>query len=373
MKSRSILLIAFAGVVCAGIIISCSKSNNNSTDNNTSTNKAILTNIGNTIIIPSFQNLSTAVNAMDAAIVAFNASPTTITLTAAQSSFKDAYLAWEACSEFSFGPASDQSLVTSNVNVFPTTVSTIQSNINSGVYIIDAIGNLNAQGFPALDYLLFSPDNTTVLARFTTDSKAANAKQYLAAVSGGIKSKATAVLNAWLSTGSNYISQFINATGVDAGSSLSLLVNGLVYDYDVILKNYKIGIPFGKYGPTTLPQDPTKVEAYYSGISVQLLIAQVQAIQNIYLGASGQGLDDKVASTNIQKNGSPLNDVIKAEFTTLLTKLQALPASLSGAIQNNSSTVNDAYTEVQKLVVLLKVDMSSALGVKISFQDDDGD
>ena len=115
---------------------------------------------------------------------------------------------------------------------------------------------------------------------------------------------------------------------MDAGSSLSLMANAYVEDFDVNLQNYKVGIPIGLYGPSVLPISPTKVEAYYSGFSDQLLIKQVQAFQTIYLG----GLDDKVAATSAVNNGQPLNDVIKAELTVLLTKIQALPDPLSTGI-----------------------------------------
>ena len=58
---------------------------------------------------------------------------------------------------------------------------------------------------------------------------------------------------------------------MDAGSSLSLLANAYIQDFDVNLQNYKVGIPIGLYGSTVLPISPTKVEAYYSDFSVQLL------------------------------------------------------------------------------------------------------
>lgn len=373
MKQQRLLFFAALSVVCISVFLACSKSNSDAGGGNPATSDPALANIGNNIIIPSYQNLGTAVTAFDAAVTTFNAGPTAGGLTDLQSKFSAAYKAWEACSEFEFGPGSDQTLMTTAINVFPTDTVMIKSNISSGSYTIDGISNLKAQGFPAIDFLLFSPDNNTALARFTTDGKAANAKQYLAAVTSSIKTKANAVLNAWLGTGGNYINKFITTTGVNSGSSLSLLVNALVHDYDVVLKNYKIGIPFGKYGPNTIPQDPTKVEAYYSAQSLQLLVLNVQAIQNIYTGGTGQGLDDKVAATPAQSNGQPLNTVITVQLATVIAKLQAIPGSLPGAIQSNSTTVADAYTEVQKLVVLLKVDMCSALGVKIAFQDDDGD
>lgn len=361
---------AVVGAFCAAMVLfSCSKSGSSDDSSSGNTTDSVLVNLGTNVILPSLTKLASTTATLDTIVKAFNGAPGAFTLIPVQIAFKDAYAAWESCSEFQFGPMLDLSLTTHFTNSFPADTSVIKSNIAGASYTLDGLSNFAAQGFPALDYMLFANDNSAALARFTTDPNAAGARQYLAALTTALKTKASAVLNAWSASGSNYLDRFSKATGVDAGSSLSLLLNAFVQDFDVTLQNYKIGIPIGKYGPNTLPIAPEKVEGYYSGISVALLVAQVKAIQNIYLG----GLDDKVAATTATNNGMPLNDAIKNQINTLLAKLQALPDPLSTDIKNNITAVNDTYTEVRKLTVLFKADMSSALGVKISFQDDDGD
>ena len=372
MKSKNIFLKTAAGILCMALVFfSCSKSSDKPTNPGppSGTPDASLTNLETNIILPAYQQLTTTTAALDAAVTAFNSNPSSGTLTDVQTAYKAAYTSWAATSEFEFGPATDLFLTTHFINSFPTDTVTIRNNVNGAAYAIDGLGNYAAQGFPALDYLLFANVSVTTLARFTTDANAAGAKQYLAALSASLKTKAAAVSNDWSASGGNYLKTFINATGVDAGSSLSLMVNALVQDFDVNLQNYKIGIPIGLYGPSVLPISPTKVEGYYGGFSDQLLIKQVQTIQNIYLG----GLDDKVAATTTVNNGQPLNDVIKAEMTVLLAKIKALPDPLSTGIINNSPAISEAYTEIRKTTVLLKVDLPSALGIKISFQDNDGD
>ncbi|UAY51512.1 imelysin family protein [Ferruginibacter albus] len=370
MKSRFLLVAGIVGICSTIIFFSCSKSDTGNNGNGGSTDTdSTLVKIGNNVIVPAYQQLNETVTNLDNAVTTFNTNPTAPNLAALRTNFLAAYNAWETCSEFQFGPATSQLFVTNTANLFPTNSTLIDNNINSGSYTIGAIGNLNAEGFPAIDYLLYNGDDATVLAKFTTDVHAAAAKQYLAAITNSLQTKATALYNAWTVSGGNYIHQFTTATGVNAGSSLSLLANAIVQEYDVVLKNYKIGIPIGKYGTSTLPIDPTSVEAYYSGQSIPLMITQIQSIQSLYLA----GIDQKVIASGAVKNGSPLNDVIKDEITTIITKLQAINGPLSSAIQNNITPVNDAYTEITKLVVLLKVDMSSALGVRISFSDDDGD
>lgn len=373
MKHK-ILLAAFVGVIgLTTLIVSCGKSGGKSESGNTT--DSVLINLGTNVILPSYQQVSASTADMDAAVTAFVAAPSSPTLTSLQTAFKTSYKSWGAVSEFEFGPAADLSLTTHFVNSFPADTGIITGNINGAAYVIDGLGNYAAQGFPALDFLLFANGNAYVLSRFTTGSHATGAKQYLSALSASLKTKTAAVATAWSPSGGNYLATFNKKTGVDAGSSLSLLVNAYVKDFDVTLQNFKIGIPIGLYGPNVLPKSPAKVEAYYSGYSVQLLIAQMQAIQNIYLGSAGTGLglDDKVAATGAQRSGVPLNDAIKNQITTLTAKIQALPEPLSTGVQNGATSINDAYTEVRKMTVLLKVDMCSALGIRISFQDDDGD
>jgi len=374
MKQKKTLTAFLSAAAVIVVLISCSKSNSGSSPTPpAATGDSALVNIGTNIIIPSFQAFSSAMTALDASVTAFTTTPDATTLSAAQTAFKTAYLAWETCSAYGFGPAADQSLITATINIFPTDSVLIKSNISSGSYTIDGIANLKAQGFPGIDFLLFGADNTTTLNRYTTDAAAANAKKYLSAITASIKTKTAAAAAAWASSGGNYIKQFTAATGVSSGSSLSLLMNAFVQDYDVVMKSYKLGIPIGKYGTTVLPLAPSKTEGYFSGMSVQLMIQQVKALQNTYLGGAGYGFDDKVIAAKATKNGVSLNDVINAEFATLIAKLMALPDPLSAQITNNLTTVNDVYTEATKLVVLLKVDLSSALAIKISFQDDDGD
>jgi hypothetical protein len=46
---------------------------------------------------------------------------------------------------------------------------------------------------------------------------------------------------------------------------------------------------------------------------------------------------------------------------------------LANAVVNNSSPVNTAYLKIVQALVLLKTDMPSALGILITYQDNDGD
>jgi predicted lipoprotein len=369
---KKIIGLAVIAISTFILVQSCSKSNTAPDDNGgTGTGfdrKAMLTNISTNIIIPAYTTYQANVVSLDAAVTTFNTTPNATNLTALQAAFVVAYKQWQSTSIYDFGPATDVNLRV-NTNTYPAAIDQITANITSGTYNSGLLANLAAKGFPALDYLLFGTgvDNAAILAQYTTDAKAGNRKTYLATLSTELKTNATTVLNAW---NGSYKTAFLAATGTDAGSSTGQLVNQLIYDYETI-KNYEIGVPAGSQSMGTI--FPAKVQAYYSKISLQLTNLHLQAIQNLYLGASGSGLDDYLAYSNAKYNGGSLNDAIKAQFTTSFTKLSTLSDPLSANITNNQTAVMAAFTELQKLTVMLKTDMTSSLGIAITFGDNDGD
>ncbi len=368
---RKIICLALIAATTFALVQSCKKSDsgNSGTGNGSSYDrKGMLTNISTNIIIPGYTAYQASTVSLDAAVTTFNATPNSANLSALQDAFKAAYKQWQAVSVFEIGPA-EQLQLREATNTYPADVNQINSNIASKTYNPGLLANLSAKGLPAIDYLLFGTgaDNTAILAQYTTGPNAAYSKTYLAALSAELKANATTVLTAWTSS---YKTTFINADGTDVGSSTGQLTNQLVFDYET-LKNYEIGIPAGIQSMgTTFPQ---KVQAYYSKMSVQLVLLHLQAIKNIYMGASGLGFDDYLVNVKAKYNGGSLNDAITAQFATSATKLQALTDPLSANIQTNNTAVVAAYTELQKLTILLKTDMTSSLGILITYGDNDGD
>jgi len=325
--------------------------------------KAFFENLADKIIIPAYQTFKNQADNLDKSIQNFTQNPTENSLLEAQKNLKTTYLAWQACSVFEIGEAENQ-LLRSNLNTFPTNTTQIKSNIASGNYNLATAANLSAKGLPALDYLLHGIGTPAQSLVFFQNN---NAKKYLLDLSAEIKTKSELVLAAWLG---NYRATFINATGTDVGSSLGVLVNQINLDYEVI-KNPKIGIPLGI---KTLGEPLVdKTEAFYGGYSVELALRNLEAIQNLYLGGSGLGLDDYLDAYQAKYNDISLNEAIKKQFEAAKTALKAVPDPLSESIKKNPTSVNKAYLELQKQVVLLKTDMPSVLGVLITYQDSDGD
>ena len=363
------------GLALIFTIVSCKNDNKIDTDKPPFDREVMLENIGNNIIIPNYNVLLTNLQSLKQSTDLFTAAPDAARLDECRSAFLSSYKAWQHCSAIEIGPA-EQKLLRANVNTFPTDTTKINHNIQSGKYNLLAASNLTAKGFPAIDFLLFHPSSTAgIISQFTNAENAVKRKQYLNTLVSELVGLVTAVNNQWKATGGNYIKTFTTSLGNDAGSSIGVLVNQLNYDYE-ILKTNKLAIPFGKKSLGT--PYPEKVEGYYCGKSMDLIKEHLKAIECLYLGKNSEGqdktgLDDYLIHLNAKHNDKSLDNAIKEQFGSIKNAAAVVPDPLPSAILNNASEVNSAYIEVQKGVVLLKADMPSALGVLITYQDNDGD
>lgn len=375
-KKRVIIVFLIGGIFL--LLTQCKKKSKDEELNaDDSFDKAgMLANIGENVIMPAYSNLKKSVDSLSESTDAFLKNPSILTLQIVQTTFKNAYIRYESASSFELGPA-DAELLRGSVNVFPCDTPKINSKIIKGSFDFSTVSDIDVRGFPAIDFLLFNDQNNdVVLARFTTNVNATNTKTYLQALVAELKRKTDAINAGWSVSGGNYIAHFKSDLSSSVGSPLALLVNQFNYDFEN-LKNARIGIPLGKKSMGTT--FPNKVEAFYSGKSLELAIQQIKSIENIYLGRDengndGLGFDDYLTALKTQHPLGSLNDVIKNKIISIKTKLSAIKdGPLSKIIQDNPSEMESAYQEIFQLTVLIKVDMPSAFGVMITYEDNDGD
>jgi len=210
--------------------------------------KNIATNVASGIIIPAYENLKINTEELVVSIEAFNSEPTETTLNAARIALKNSWIAWQGAAIFMFGPAESVALRKS-LNTYPTDITLIDANIQSGDYILGSIANQAAIGFPALDYLLngLDTDNEELEEQYRPAEMSMGRKQYLTELAVDINNRVNSTLNAWLPTGDNYAATFTetDALGIDVGSSLSIIVNSIDLHFQRFARDGKVAIPAG--------------------------------------------------------------------------------------------------------------------------------
>ena len=368
------LLAASLTLLSGLVFFSCKKSAQDGDKPAELDRKPMLTQYADRYIVPAYSAMSEKLATLKSSADAFTASPSAPALTALRTAWKEAYLTWQSVDLVEFGPAEDISL-RMYMNTYPLTVSKVEGNIGSGSYDLETFGNKDAQGFPALDYLLNGlGDDATVLARYTTGSSAAASKQYLTAVIAKMLEKVNTVKDAW----QGYRTTFTESTGTDVNSSLSRMVNAYVLYYERYLRSGKIGYPVGAM---TGVASPEHTEAFYSpALSKELAQAALQSVIRFYEGKSydgsqqGEGMKSYLTALGTKDDdGTLIANQVSQALQKAATSLQGLNTTIKDGVTNNRPAVLAIYEDFQGAVALLKVDMVSAFGISITYVDNDGD
>jgi predicted lipoprotein len=347
---------------------------------NSKDRKIILTHWVDNIILRSYEEFREVFDVMVEKEATFRASPDQTSLTDFREAWVAAYLAWQKVELFEFGAAGKYSL-RNFFNIYPADVNGIVANMNEPSPNFELTASYARQGFPALDYLLngVGTDDTAILAAYTTDPDAAKRLVYIGRITSRMNTLLTNVITEWKGA---YRDSFIDRTGLDIGSSMGQAVNAYVLYYERYIRSGKIGIPSGAaIGSSGVPY-PERVEAYYKGdISGPLAKNAHQAAHDFFNGVDirtnspGPSLKSYLDALGAKDaaTGTMLSEIINNQFVAIHSELDQLSSDFQEQIQNNNAEMVDTYTAMQRLVRILKVDMTSAMSVTITYTDTDGD
>ena len=367
MKSYTLKLSAF--VACAMLALISFNCKDSVTDNPSDAfnRRAMLENVADNIIIPSFADLQTKVNALNSAVNAFVQSPNETTLLSARAAWEEAYLSWQYANGFNFGPAQTSTgTLFQKAGVFPVNASQIETFITNRTFNNDL--SRDTRGFNAIEYLLYDAVSVSeIVGKFGN----ADRRQYLQIITAELKTNVDAVVNGW----QTYRAQFVSNDGTDVGSSTSMLFNEFVMNFESI-KNFKLGVPLGRRPGQTQPE-PTRVEAFYSGKSIRFMREHLKAVEELYYGIGRNGVDGVGFAEYLQSvpNGRALITQTETQLAVVKQRLNALPidARLSDLIVTNFQLVDALHTELQRHTRFFKSEMASLLSLTITFSSGDGD
>jgi hypothetical protein len=367
--------------VALGLLLSCSTPTDTpspATETDNKDRKALLVHLADNIIVPSYDLFKGKFDSMRSASQAFASHPDQASLKAFRQAWVEAYTEWQKVELFEIGPAETHTL-RFFFNIYPASVSGIESNIVNPTSDLELPASYARQGFPALDYLLNGVGTTdaAILAYYTTAPQSTARLAYLARIIGRMDTLLAKVIGEWKGS---YRDTFVSRTGLDVSSSTSTLVNSYILHYERYIRSGKFGIPSGAMLNGVIA--PDKVEAYYKrDISTQLALTAHQAVvdffngKNVRTGESGPSLTTYLNALGAKDSstGKTLAQLINEQFAVSLAGIKALPPNLYNEIKTNNKAVQDVYAEMQKGVRMLKVDMASALSITITYVDNDGD
>ena len=336
--------------------------------------QGLLTNIADNYIIPSINNYKSNVITLDSLVESFTQTPSEEALVDVRNAWVNTLLSWQDISFLDFGPA-NYIILKEQTNLFPADTTLIEDNISSGTWNLEYNSNYDAKGFQALDYLLNKRGYTDAeLVTYLTSSQ--NSKNYLNDITDDLLANINYVSSEWVTYKDNFINDFETNS---QGSAISNMINALCLHYEFYLRRGKVGLPLGVFNGFSQQEMPELVECYHYGQSLPFCKRAVTSLHNYINGVSysneenGLGLDDYMNFVNAEYNDESLSTVIDNQFSEITTGLNSLNDPLSNEVIINKADVQVVYQKLQQLVPYIKVDMTSALGVLITYQDNDGD
>ena len=336
--------------------------------------KEMVSHLTTQYILPAYDDYAQKTENLNTKVIAFTSNPDESGLIDCQNAWKSLAMAWQNVSFLEFGPAGNIGL-RGQTNIYPVDTTLIHNNITSGSVNLGIPSNYVAKGIQSLDYLLFLPDlsSNDIVQEYENST---DQKNYLKAVCQELTDNAESVYNSWKEEST----AFIDNTANDAqGSAVSNMVNALSQHYEAFTRKGKLGIPAGIFNGFSQTPLPGHTEALFSGYSVDLLLEHMKALKRFINGQGftvkedGLGLDDYMNFVSAQSGDANLSNAINDQIDDIIAKVEAFDTSINLYVISHPEASKAAYQSMQKLVPLIKVDLTSALGVLVTYQDNDGD
>lgn len=317
--------------------------------------RGMLTDWADEVIIPAHTDFTTKIQALAVANEAFTASPDVVGLTNLQNAFKATYLSFQRLDPFILGKGEEIRL-RELLNTYPANIELIRENIAAGDANFNLPSNTAAQGFPALEFVLYADPQLFI------DEVEYHA--YATSLIARMATLNTVVQDDWSGT---YRDLFIQNDGSSATASIDRTVNDYIFQYEKFLRAGKVGIPAGVFSDAPLAD---RAEALYAGYSKELFLEALNASSDFF---SNQGLKEYLNVLQVRRDGEFLSEKIEAQFAAIVEASANQMESYANQVEVDNGQMLQLYDEMQKLVVLLKVDMVQALSINIDYVDADGD
>ena len=366
--------ILFGLMVLAGIV-SCGSDSGTEDAIDNFDRTSMLTNWADNIIVPAYEQYVSDLAVLQSSAESFATQPSESGLVALRSAWLTAYTSWQWVSMFEIGKAEEVSL-RNFTNIFPTDADEIESHISSGSYNLALPSTNDAQGFPALDYMIngLGENDAAIVAIYNNSSSGHAYVTYLSDLVNRLESLGSEVSSDWQS---GYRDVFVGSDGSSGTSSTNKLINDFVFYYEKFLRAGKVGIPAGVFSGSPISG---AVEALYHGEASKTLLqealqASIDFFNGKHFGSSSEGesLKAYLNYLNTIRNGENLASLITDQFAVAQSKTASLDNNFVEQISTDNVGMLETYDELQKNVVLMKTDMLQAFNVRVDYVDADGD
>jgi len=324
------------------------------------------------LIIPAYADLEARSQALASSLDALCSAPAQPALDAARTAWSAAREPLKRAEVFNFGPYSRPEFrIGPQLDSWPARPDTVEE-LLAGTGPVDAatVATLGVwhKGLPVIEYLLY-PQNADASAQLADPRRC----EYLESVGTELVARAGELRLAWAPEGSDFAGQLSGAGRTSAAfrslrDAFSEVVNRMGFTVENVRRD-KLGAPLGT-GAGGTPQ-PDAAESRFSGRSIRDILDNLVGLELLYFGDPSRNL------AGLQRYASERGQNFDAQMTAALSASRAalleIDMPLTAAVASEPDRVQAASDRLGELQSLLQVDMISALGLTLSFNDNDGD
>lgn len=324
-------------------------------------------------IIPAYQEVNTSAKALEQATQACSQADFNQTqLTSIQNAWQQAFGKWQSIQWLKLGPVVNESRLF-RLQTWPDSNNAVPRGVEQILTDTGAINpqylsskNVGAQGFPAVELLLY-PDNANQ-SLLIADNKARRCEA-LQGIAANIVAMSDAIATGWATAGGNYRATFVNGTGEFTGKVdvvEEVLTNYL--EHLELVKDEKLLTPLS----LNKPGIPTVAESPRSDTSLQYAQINVQALIDIYTAKDGHGFDDIL---NVHLEQTSIATQLTEALNKTKTDINSLSGSFTNALNDDAARakINDVINSLRDVRTVLSADFAQALELTLGFNSNDGD
>ena len=353
--------------------------------------QALLASWGEHVIVPVLRELDAAAGEMSVAVAAYCDAVGTggeaAALEDARAGWRAAMVQVQLAEVMQIGPAAmNDKQVRSRIYSWPTVSSCAVDQdvetyrLDPGSY--DISGRLNnRRGMDALDYVLHAPSldhscpDTIAPAGWNeladADRLAARCG-YATVAAADVAATASALLQAWVPEGGNYLAEL--AAAGDSGNSFSSaqealnVVSDAMFYVEVEVKDMKLAAPAGITDNSCgAIQEPclAELESSFADHNKENVVANLRGFQMLLLGegpAGGElGFDDML----VELGAPELAATMTADLEAAIAAAEAVPGTMGQALADDYEAVVASHTAIKLVTDNLKSQFVAILGLDI--------
>lgn len=355
-----------ATLLSALVIVGC-------TSGSSVSRQEVLVSLTDGIILPANQSVAEEMDGLRDAILTLCASPSPDSLSEAQSSWREARIAWMRSRAVGFGPAMDRR-TRSYVDWWPVEPDRIEKTLASRdsvtVEYLSEFVSSTQRGLGAIEYLLFSGDDVL-------DSLSASEQprcEYLVSLSEIVAVETEGVVADWVGAGGEtdgYVGEF---TGRASSALLPLAAVSEAVRTTIFLLRSIADMQLGAaLGMNDSEADLSAIRSGPGLNGVADLREQILGMQDVYIGASDAeggmiGIGSLVSGVS-----SDADERVRESFDNAIASIETLEEPLHETVVDDRATVVRGYEDLKDLQRTLNTEVVSLLGITVGFADTDGD